>query len=289
MSKLTRMPRTFPAPWLATLGLLSLFSTSIALGATAGVKVGGQVKPAAATITKAVVGDRACYVTLKDDRGKVREEYATYAICEQKPSVVGKRVTLTWKLGKVASQSCEGNPICSRHDRVPLVIGARIVTPAKSPAGALAGSLCSADESIVFDCKTGSKRVSVCADPHAGPNRGYVQYRFGPPGAPEIVLPAGKNPPSQAASGGTEGYSGGGSAWLRFRKGSYAYTVYSGIGRWGPKGAAREAAGVLIEQPGAKDRNLTCSGKVTSQLGPAWFGKVGIRRKAGESFDMPNP
>jgi hypothetical protein len=287
MCILTGMPGNFPARWLAVFGLLSFFSTSIAFGGPATVKVGGHNKPTIATVTKAVVGDRACYVTLKDDRGKVAEEYATFEICEQKPSVVGKRVTLTWKLGEVASQSCGGDPICSRHDRVPLVIGARIASPANSAV--VAGSLCTAHESIVFACKIGSKLVSVCADPQAGPGRGYVQYRFGRPGASEMLLPAGKLPPPKAATGGTESYSGGGSAWLRFRRGSYAYTVYSGIGRWGPKGATRETDGLLIEQPGGPDRNLKCSGKVTSELGPAWFKKAGITRKAGESFDIPNP
>jgi hypothetical protein len=289
MSVLIGMAGNFPARWLAASGLLTFFSSSIALGAPATVKVGGHNKPAVATVTKAVVGDRACYVTLKDDRGKMAEEYATFEICEQKPSVVGKRVTLTWKLGEVASQSCGGNPICSRHDRVPLVIGARIASSGKNPVDAVAGSLCTAQESIVFACKTGSKLVSVCADLQAGPGRGYVQYRFGRPGAPEMLLPAGKLPPPKAATGGTESYSGGGSAWLRFRRGSYAYTVFSGIGRWGPKGATRDTAGLLVEQPAGPGRNLKCSGKVTSQLGPAWFKKAGISRKPGESFDIPNP
>ena len=66
--------------------------------------------------------------------------------------------------------------------------------------------------------------------------------------------------------------------------------VYTGLGRWGIKGETREIAGVVVEQPHATNRNMKCVGKVTSLLGPEWFGKAGIRRKsADESFDLPAP
>ena len=152
------------------------------------------------------------------------------------------------------------------------------------------GRLCANDEQVVFACKTGEKAVSVCASREASRTSGYIQYRFGKPGSLEMTLPANRVIPPQSATGATETYSGGGAAWLRFRQGAYGYVVYTGIGRWGPKGETREVAGVVVEQPRVANNNLKCAGKVTSLLGPDWFGKVGIQRKSpGESFDLPVP
>jgi len=242
-------------------------------------------------VTNAVVGDRACYLTLQDDLGRVSEEYAAFEICEQKPSVIGQRVVLTYKMGAVNSQSCGGDPICAQHDRVPLVIHARILygPKPKAPTPDASGRLCANDEQVVFACKTGEKAVSVCASAEAGQTSGYIQYRFGKPGVTEMTLPATRLIPPQAATGATETYSGG-AAWLRFRQGATRYGVYTGIGRWGPKGETREVAGVVVEQPRVANRNLKCVGKVTSLLGPDWFGKVGIQRQSpDESFELPVP
>lgn len=66
--------------------------------------------------------------------------------------------------------------------------------------------------------------------------------------------------------------------------------VYTVIGRWGAKGETRDVAGVVVERPRAANRSMKCVGKVTSLLGPDWFGKMGIQRKTpDESFDQPNP
>ena len=253
---------------------------------------GALHQPTEGRVTNAVVGDRACYLTLQDDLGRVSEEYATFEICEQKPSVIGQRVVLTYKMGEVNSQSCGGDPICAQHDRVPLVVHARILNgpKPKAPTPDASGRLCANDEQVVFACKTGEKAVSVCASREASQTSGYLQYRFGKPGAPEMTLPATRLIPPQAATGAPETYAGGGAAWLRFRQGTTRYVVYTGIGRWGPKGETREVAGVVVEQSRVANRNLKCVGKVTSLLGPDWFGTVGIQRQSpDESFELPVP
>ena len=239
----------------------------------------------------AIVGDGAYYLTAQDGRCRASKKYATFELCEQKSTITGKRVALTYKMGEVNAQSCGGEPICAQHDRVPLAIKARNLADSTLPTPAKASfSLCTSQETVVFSCGTGAKVVSVCASPGASRTGGYVQYRFGVPGAPEITLPATRVSPSQASTGATETYSGGGSAWLRFQQGGYGYVVYAGIGRWGSRGETRDVAGVVVEQPRAANMNMKCVGKITSLLGPDWFGEMGIQRKTpDESFELPNP
>src|SRR5262245_47501704 len=50
-------------------------------------------------------------------------------------------------------------------------------------------SHCAAEEKILFNCSTGAKTVSVCATSPLSAEAGSVQYRFGPPGAPELRYP----------------------------------------------------------------------------------------------------
>lgn len=249
-------------------------------------------KPREGRVINAVEGDRACYLTIRNDAGHLIEEFATFEVCERRPSLIGQRVALTYRMGEVNSASCGGEPICSDHDRVPLVTAARILTATKPsrPSAGATGRLCDRDEVVVFSCRTETREVSVCASRDASQARGYVQYRFGRPGKPEMVLPSSRVIPSQAATGAVETYSGGGAAWLRFSHGGYGYVVYTGIGRWGDKGETREVAGVLVEQPKAANRNMNCVGNITSLLGPVWFEKVGIERShPEETFNLPVP
>ena len=129
-------------------------------------------------------------------------------------------------------------------------------------------SLCAAGETTVFACRTGPKMVSVCA-------------------SLEMTLPAQSLPPAKAATGDTLMFSGGGGAWLRFANGPVAYTVYTGIGNWGPNGEVREKAGLAVERQGKLAANLACTGKVTSELGPEWFSRAGIA-SGGQEFDLPD-
>jgi len=83
--------------------------------------------------------------------------------------------------------------------------------------------LCSAAESQVFSCSTGSQIVSVCA------GAGGVQYRAGRLGALALASPA----RSAGLSYANTAYSGGGESQVRFASGSYAYIVWSGAYRTG--------------------------------------------------------
>ncbi|CAN5905678.1 hypothetical protein BH11PSE3_BH11PSE3_33560 [soil metagenome] len=267
------------------------------------VKVGPDVKRAFGTITAMTAGDIACYLKLKDDRGAAFEEMAAFEICEQR-ALLGKRVALTYVQQNVQSSDCQGDPVCKKTKRVVLVSAARpapavaAATATPSPSvtskgtgqGTGQASLCSKDESVVFSCRSGGKLVSVCASQAAGPARGTLHYRFGKPGPGEpleLALPEAPTPPAKAATGQSVPFAGGGGAWLRFTRGLAGYTVYTGIGKWGPKGEVREKAGLVVERQGKAVATLRCTGDVESELGPAWFERMGVTA-GGQDFDFPD-
>lgn len=179
---------------------------------------------------------------------------------------------------------------------VPTMVTAQTAPAAKVCADAVtlsgrtvAGSFCSTAEVAVFHCSTGAKQVSVCASRTATPQTGSLRYLFGKPGAtPEITLPAKPTPPSRSASADTLMYSGGGGAWLRFRSGEFAYTVFTAMGRWGEGGAPAEREGLLVERKGKRVAYLPCRKAAESQLGPALYEKLGLKPATpDESFEVP--
>ena len=180
---------------------------------------------------------------------------------------------------------------------LPIVVTAQTAPAAKVRADAVtlsgpavAGSFCSTAEVAVFHCSTGAKQVSVCASRTATPEAGSLRYFFGKPGAtPEIMLPAKATPPSRSASADTLMYSGGGGAWLRFRSGEYAYTVFTAMGRWGEGGAPAEREGLLVERKGKRVAYLPCRRAAESRLGPELYEKLGLKTATpDESFDLPD-
>jgi hypothetical protein len=176
--------------------------------------------------------------------------------------------------------------------RLLLIAALLLYTPAHAaaaPAGPAPASFCVAAETVVFTCRTGSKLVSVCASRNLSPTAGYVQYRFGKPGGPlEIAVPEGEVHPRKAAYGANDMYSGGGASWLRFRKGTHAYVVYSGVGRWGAKGATMAKQGLAVENNGKVIAHLKCTGNSSGELGPQWFEKAGFQRSDKDEFFIPD-
>lgn len=263
---------------------------SLALGLAApataqdGVKVGNETKRASGTVVSMTAGDTACHLKLKDDRGTAFDEMADFAICENK-SLVGKRVSLAYALRQVMSPDCQGNPDCKKSRTVALVTAA---TVAAAPLAKARTTWCTAGEQVVFNCATNTRVVSVCASRDATAKSGSLQYRFGKPdGAePEIEQPKDKPAPAKAALGDTFPLSGGGGAWIRFKVGTLQTTIYTAIGKFGPKGETQERAGLVAEQQGKEIAALRCVGKATSELGPDWFQRVGIQ-SGGEDFLMP--
>jgi len=153
---------------------------------------------------------------------------------------------------------------------------------AVSASGSDSPSLCQGDEVSLFNCSSGKKLISVCASKGWSADRGYIQYRFGPAGKPELVVPS-KNtiPPMKSATSGVLMFSAGGGAYLRFSSGGYDYVVYTAVGgSWGEK------AGVSVEKDGKSQANVACKDEPTSELGPELFKKARFKEdEAG--FDLP--
>ena len=277
---------------------LSLLASSLLLLVSAvaqaqdTVTVGGATKRAFGTPIKFVNGDTACFITLKDDKGATFDEPADFDLCTQERTLKGKRVALTYKASRVQAASCQGDPNCRRSDTVVLIVVAKPapLSATQTPATRQT-SFCTPMENVIFACRTGAKMVSVCASKDAGPTRGYLQYRFGKPDSAdplELVLPESQLPPPRVATGQAVPFAGGGGAWMTFAKGPVSYTLYSGIGKWGPRGELREKAGLAVDQGGKRIAVLKCDDPTTvrSELGPDWFSKVGI--KTGADFEFPD-
>lgn len=292
-------------PGIATLlALTSTFSfafSSTASAQPATIKIGKETKNTVGTIVELQDGDIACSMVLKDDKGQEFYESGDFDLCVKKKTLTGKRVELTYKLSKVMAESCQGDVNCKKSDIVPLVVAVKVLgagsapVPADkktaastSPAGQT--SFCTPLETVVFTCRTGARMASVCASKEASATRGYVQYRFGKPDSRdplELMLPEGQPLVSQSATGENVPFAGGGGAWMRFRKGTHAYVVYSGIGKWGPKGETREKQGIVVERDGKRIAHLKCGAAADGEMGPVWFEKVGLKTK-GEDFLFPD-
>lgn len=250
------------------------------------ITIAGQVKPMVGTVVDLVNADTACNVELRDDAGRTHHESADFDLCFQQPSLIGRRVVLSWTVANVMAASCSGDPECGESESIGLIASARIIEDA--PEAPATDAPCAAGEQVVFACRTGAKQVAVCASTDATPTSGYVQYRFGRPGQPlELELPAERIAPARAATADNLPFAGGGASWMRFRRGDHAYVVYSGIGQWGPQGEVEERAGIVVERAGRQIASLPCvDGRAEGKLGPDWFEGVGVDAR-GEEFDLP--
>lgn len=81
---------------------------------------------------------------------------------------------------------------------------------------------------------------------------------------------------------GTVPYSGGGASYLKFDRGNYTYTVFTGIGKgW-------EKEGVVVKKEGKDYSTISCNGPYISKLGPALFEELELQQDSDESeFEVP--
>ncbi|MGX6998919.1 hypothetical protein [Caballeronia sp. KNU42] len=99
--------------------------------------------------------------------------------------------------------------------------------------------------------------MSVCASGNISPKNGYVQYRFGRPGKPELQFPAGSIPPMDLFS--ITDFSGGSvnSTHLKFNAGGYDYVVYQSA-----------TSGVYVKKDGKTIANFSCDDGDYQQISP---------------------
>lgn len=144
-----------------------------------------------------------------------------------------------------------------------------------------AGTHCTQAEDTVFSCNLGRKTVSVCAAKTLSATSGYVQYRFGVLGKPELTYPQLNVTAKSVIQARTLMFSGGGGAYLRFNNGPTSYIVYSAIGKgWGNKD------GVAVERAGKTLAHFDCQDVPMSQMGADFFTRAGLPEDAQE-FELP--
>jgi hypothetical protein len=133
-------------------------------------------------------------------------------------------------------------------------------------------TMCYSHEEIYFSCPVGEKIISVCASGNVSPENGYVQYRFGRPGKPELQFPKESDPPLDRFFI-TDFYGGNlNSVHLKFKLGNFTYVVYQSA-----------TSGVYVVKNGRTVRNLSCDGGQYRQISPR--AKRGIKTVAPDEND----
>lgn len=102
---------------------LVLQAAALALLLMPGMAQAQNAPPTRGTLLGADAGDVACYLRIRDETGGTRSWMATFEMCEKAEAVMGRRVTLAWRPGRVLHPSCQGNMDCGRSLQVMLVEG----------------------------------------------------------------------------------------------------------------------------------------------------------------------
>ncbi len=151
-------------------------------------------------------------------------------------------------------------------------------------AGSSVANLCFVDEEIVFSCQsTQGETISICSSSSLTASEGYLQYRFGNVGdIPSFIFPKALRHPKDDFFSGSVPYSAGGASYLKFNRGNYTYTVFTGIGKdW-------EKEGLVVKNMGKDYSYLQCDGPYISKLGPELFEDLKLKKDPHESdFEIP--
>lgn len=153
---------------------------------------------------------------------------------------------------------------------------------AASVSAHAAASHCTQAEETVFSCSLDrNKIVSICASKPLTTQSGYVQYRFGRAGKPELMFPKTDVSPKSVVQARTLMFAGGGGAYLSFNRGAISYVVYTAIGKgWGTKD------GIAVERKGKTIAHFDCKDVPVSEMGEAFFTRAGLPEDPQE-FELP--
>jgi hypothetical protein len=130
-------------------------------------------------------------------------------------------------------------------------------------------SHCSPSEAIIFSCriKGSTKVLSLCGSKELSKDTGYLQYRFGRPGAVELTFPEEKrNSQAQFLFDHYFRFQVDRTEVI-FKNGAYTYSIYDSYE--GDEKPASRHRGVTIENEsgaGPENQDLECTGPVISRL-----------------------
>jgi hypothetical protein len=139
------------------------------------------------------------------------------------------------------------------------------------PAAAAApGGLCAPDEQVFFECVVGARKalktVALCGSKSLSKTSGYLQYRFGKPGALELRFPENREDGRTLFRYAHYGRFQVERTAVNFRNGGVAYSVFDRYeGETRP--AVRER-GVAVTPANAAGQTVTllCTGQGRSEL-----------------------
>lgn len=146
--------------------------------------------------------------------------------------------------------------------------------PASTPPAPLASPTqpghCAEGQHVWFQCAVGQGRaVSLCGD--AAPT--WLQYHFGPPGAPALSVPA--------VPAGLKAFGWAGHAWVqaqadavRFDNEGTTYLLVDKRGAGGPDGEANNFQGVVVRKGGQELQRFPCGGLLQADGLPSLSGKL---------------
>ena len=89
------------------------------------VEVAGETVPTRGVALDIESGDRACYLTVRDDGGAATTVMADYSVCDSN-AILDRRVYLEYAPSNVIAASCEGDPDCLETETVAMVV---VATP----------------------------------------------------------------------------------------------------------------------------------------------------------------
>ena len=112
---------------------------------------------------------------------------------------------------------------------------------------------CMAGETVFFSCPTSStKTLSLCG------GSGTVQYRFGPPGSPELVFPSDSSPSTFTVK--TENYARATAKIASFYNGDVNYQITDSIGSGGVDAESNNFQGVYVFEADQLIATVPCQG-----------------------------
>jgi len=130
-------------------------------------------------------------------------------------------------------------------------------------------SLCRNEEQLIFSCTVarGARTVSLCASSALDHRRGYLQYRYGRPGAVELQFPQARANTQLAFRYAHYLRARVDRTEIRFDNQGYRYTLFDYYE--GDMKPVTTIAGVRLSKHGAAqlETEWLCQGKASSKLG----------------------
>lgn len=190
---------------------------------------------------------------------------------------------ILWR--KTGLSNREGDKSRRRRASTQRTLGALLfmLVLGQTTAGWANTGLCSNHEQAAFSCETAKGVVSICED------GAKLHYRFGKPGNIEMSYPTNDDMASPAFNADSLTFSGGGGAYVTFIRNGTRYTIFHASGRWGQHDETAIIAGVAVTRGHQEVTNLSCHGRVLSDLGSALFLRDSLHPEAPPyDFEIPD-